>query len=250
MIVASYSVRIVSPFQLGLQDIVHDTLEIAWVGYGRLGAIIEGSHRLLDATHFDVVTPRTRHSSWSLEQEVESHTLHLFADRARVRLASGTYPLEGAIRAILRGFPAPTAPRAEVERAARALLAELEALTAPIEVSLDERLLRVVWSLASEATAPVTLDELARRAHMSRHHFARAFRRALGVSPMAYVRRLRVERAALLLRSTDRSVAEIALAAGFSSAGRLSEAFRAQFGATPSGWREEQRAEHIEQSSR
>lgn len=61
---------------------------------------------------------------------------------------------------------------------------------------------------------------------------------------------MRVERAAWLLRTTDRSVAEIAHASGFSSAGRMSEAFRAHFGAPPSDWRREQRAEHIEQSSR
>src|SRR5690606_25726086 len=51
---------------------------------------------------------------------------------------------------------------------------------------LDERLMRVVWSLADEPpSAELALDDLARRAHMSRHHFARAFRKALGLTPMA-----------------------------------------------------------------
>jgi len=46
--------------------------------------------------------------------------------------------------------------------------------------------MRVVWSLADEPpSAELALDDLARRAHMSRHHFARAFRKALGLTPMA-----------------------------------------------------------------
>lgn len=249
MLLSSYSARLVAPFRIGPQDAIHDTVEIVWVTRGRIGGLVDGIDKVIDADHFELIAPDTLHSSWTLEEEVESHVLHLFAPPGGLRVASGLYPLGGAVRTILRAFPEPTAPRLELERAARALLDELGGLSAPAGSPVDERLRRVVWSLAHDPTAPVTLDELARRAHMSRHHFARAFQRALGIPPMAYVRRLRVERAALLLASTSRSVAEIAFASGFSSAGRLSEAFRAHFGVAPSAWREAQRAERSPQSS-
>jgi len=75
--------------------------------------------------------PGARHSSWTLEEEVESHTLHLFVSHLRLLLPSGLYPREGRIDAIMRDFPPPTAPREEIERAARALVDELGTLSAP-----------------------------------------------------------------------------------------------------------------------
>lgn len=249
MLVSSYSARIVSPFQQGPQDASHATLEIAWVTRGRIGATVGGEYQLLDPERVAVVSPRVVHSSGTLDEEVAAHVLHVVAPQLSRVIATGLYALDARAYALLRAFPAPTAPRIDVERAARELLAQLETLATPSGDPTDPRLRRIVRLLADDPTAPLTLDELARRAHMSRHHFAREFRRVLGVSPMAYVRQLRVERAALLLRSTDHSVARVALESGFSSAGRLSDAFRAHFGLGPSSWRERQRAEHIRQSS-
>ena len=56
---------------------------------------------------------------------------------------------------------------------------------------------------------PLGVDDLARAAGLSRAHFSREFRRAFGESPHAYLLTRRLERAAALLRSTDRSVADI-----------------------------------------
>ena len=54
---------------------------------------------------------------------------------------------------------------------------------------------------------PLGVDDLARAAGLSRAHFSREFRRAFGESPHAYLLTRRLERAAALLRTTDRSVA-------------------------------------------
>ena len=53
---------------------------------------------------------------------------------------------------------------------------------------------------------PLDVDDLARVAALSRAHFSREFRRAFGESPHAYLQTRRLERAASLLRSTDRIV--------------------------------------------
>ena len=61
---------------------------------------------------------------------------------------------------------------------------------------------------------PLDVDDLARAAGLSRAHFSREFRRAFGESPHAYLLTRRLERAAALLRNTDRSVAEICFSVG------------------------------------
>ena len=61
---------------------------------------------------------------------------------------------------------------------------------------------------------PLDVDDLARAAGLSRAHFSREFRRAFGESPHAYLLTRRLERAAALLRTTDRSVADICFSVG------------------------------------
>ena len=56
---------------------------------------------------------------------------------------------------------------------------------------------------------PLDVAALARTAHLSEAHFSRKFRRAFGETPHQYLLTRRLERAAALLRNTDRSVAEI-----------------------------------------
>ena len=61
---------------------------------------------------------------------------------------------------------------------------------------------------------PLDVDDLARAAGLSRAHFSREFRRAFGESPHQYLLTRRLERAAALLRTTDRSVADICFSVG------------------------------------
>src|SRR6478672_3270348 len=73
------------------------------------------------------------------------------------------------------------------------------------------------------------VDDLARAAGLSRAHFSREFRRAFGDSPHAYLLTRRLERAAALLRTTDRSVAGICVAVGLSSVGSFTTSFKRMF---------------------
>jgi AraC-like DNA-binding protein len=81
------------------------------------------------------------------------------------------------------------------------------------------------------------VDDLARAACLSRSHFIREFRRAFGESPHGYLMTRRLERAAALLRTTDRSVADICLAVGAESVGTFTSAFTRTYGASPTAYR-------------
>jgi AraC family transcriptional regulator len=81
------------------------------------------------------------------------------------------------------------------------------------------------------------VGELAGLVSLSESHFSRAFRRALGAPPMAYVVVRRVERAKVMMTSTSRSLSDIALSCGFSDQSHFNKAFRRCAGISPGRWR-------------
>ena len=83
----------------------------------------------------------------------------------------------------------------------------------------------------------LAVDDLARAAGLSRAHFSREFRRAFGESPHAYLLTRRLERAAALLRTTDRSVLDICTSVGLSSLGSFNTSFKRIYGMTPTTYR-------------
>jgi AraC-like DNA-binding protein len=78
---------------------------------------------------------------------------------------------------------------------------------------------------------------IARAAHLSPAYFSREFRRAFGETPHQYLLTRRMERAAALLRSTDRSVADICLTVGLQSVGSFTTTFGRTFGLSPTAYR-------------
>jgi len=84
---------------------------------------------------------------------------------------------------------------------------------------------------------PLGVDDLARAAGLSRAHFSSEFRRAFGESPHAYLVTRRLERAAAMLRTTDRSVAEICANVGLRSVGSFTTSFRRTYGMPPTAYR-------------
>jgi AraC-like DNA-binding protein len=86
------------------------------------------------------------------------------------------------------------------------------------------------------------LATLARAVHLSPKRLARCFREALGVTPMAYLRRYRLERARELLIATDLPVTQIAYDTGFQEPAHFSRTFRAQFGVSARALRDHARA--------
>ena len=96
------------------------------------------------------------------------------------------------------------------------------------------RQLRQAKDLADRHYAdPLDLAELAAAAHVSKHHFVRAFAATYGETPMRYLTRRRVERAQDLLRSANLTVTEVCMLVGFSSLGSFSSRFRELVGESP-----------------
>lgn len=82
-----------------------------------------------------------------------------------------------------------------------------------------------------------SLTTLAGELGLSRFHFARSFKSSTGTPPHAYLTSLRMERAKMLLTSTNISIAEIALKVGYESSQAFSRVFRKQFHCSPSNFR-------------
>lgn len=97
---------------------------------------------------------------------------------------------------------------------------------------------RAIELILANFDRDLTLDALAAEAGMSRYHFVRVFKERTGTTPGAYLRQVRVEQAAQLLRSTDLSVTAVALQSGFAGATRLAEAIRQAYGVAPSQLRD------------
>ncbi len=83
----------------------------------------------------------------------------------------------------------------------------------------------------------ITVDDLAAAAGLSRAHFSRMFSRTFGESPRAYLQSRRLERAAALLRNTDRSVADICVMVGLRSIGSFTTSFAQVYGRPPAAYR-------------
>jgi AraC-like DNA-binding protein len=81
------------------------------------------------------------------------------------------------------------------------------------------------------------VEDLAAAAGLSRAHFSREFRQTFGESPHAYLLTRRLERAAALLRGTDRGVADICFSIGLKSVGSFTTSFTRSYGLSPTAYR-------------
>jgi AraC-like DNA-binding protein len=84
---------------------------------------------------------------------------------------------------------------------------------------------------------PLDVAALARAAHLSQAHFSRAFRREFGETPYQYLLTRRLERAASLLRTTDRTISDICFTVGLRSVGSFTTSFSRAYGLSPVAYR-------------
>jgi AraC-like DNA-binding protein len=101
----------------------------------------------------------------------------------------------------------------------------------------EHHLLRAKDFIDGHYAEPLKIEELAGVAGYSRAHFSRAFRSAFGVCPKEYLITRRLERAAALLRGTDRNVAEICHMVGLTGVGSFTSAFTRTYGLSPTSYR-------------
>lgn len=100
---------------------------------------------------------------------------------------------------------------------------------------------RVRDFVAQRLAEKIELRQLADVAGLSVCHFSRAFKQSMGVPPHRYLMRERVSAAALLIRTTDRPLAEISLEVGFSDQSHFTRCFSDAMGDTPRDYRRRHR---------
>ena len=101
-----------------------------------------------------------------------------------------------------------------------------------------EAIQRAVRFLEANYARPLVLGDIAGAVHLSPIYFGRLFRTATGLTPMAYLRGLRMDRAKRLLREEELSVAQVADAVGFADPYHFSRVFRQHEGLAPTRYRE------------
>jgi len=99
------------------------------------------------------------------------------------------------------------------------------------------KLRRVMAYVDARLSCPISLDDLANVAGVSRFHFHRQFRKTVGVTPREYVLRARIERAKGLLTESDLTVGEVSGAVGFADQSHFSNIFRRLTTMTPRAFR-------------
>jgi len=107
----------------------------------------------------------------------------------------------------------------------------------PTNSEYTRRIDRVIDHLRANLDRPVKLKELAKVACFSEFHFHRIFGAVAGETLSQFTQRLRLEKAARLLRFSGQSLTEIALECGFSSSATFSRAFRSGYDTSPSQFR-------------
>ena len=111
-------------------------------------------------------------------------------------------------------------------------------MTDPRRLEYEKRVNRVIDHIHEHLAAELSLEGLARVAAFSPFHFHRVFAAITGETLFGFIHRLRIERAASALSNhPDRSVLEVALDHGFSSAAGFARAFKAHFGMSATEWR-------------
>lgn len=120
----------------------------------------------------------------------------------------------------------------------RQYLATLPDSSGGLLVALQDRHLGpAIARMHADPSARWRVDTLASEAGLSRSAFAERFQRIVGIAPLEYLTRWRMQLAARMLRDTNRTVLSIALEAGYRSDAALIRAFGREFGTTPARWR-------------
>jgi AraC family transcriptional regulator len=100
-----------------------------------------------------------------------------------------------------------------------------------------QNVLDVVAFIEANLWSPLELNMLAEKAHLSKFHFCRFFKRHIGMNPMKFVASLRIERAKELLKKKGLTVSAVANEVGFNDLSNFIRQFKRATGVTPRTYR-------------
>lgn len=122
------------------------------------------------------------------------------------------------------------------------LLSKFVKNTSPEKTNLDNygNLNTILLFIAENLQSTLTVKELAERSHLSTDHFSRTFKKQMGMGPNLYIQSKRIQRAQLLLLTTNDSLEQIAHKVGMDNFSYFSRTFKKLLGKTPGSFRKEQ----------
>jgi AraC family transcriptional regulator len=101
-----------------------------------------------------------------------------------------------------------------------------------------EAINRAIDFVERNLNQPIYLDDIAKEAHLSKFHFHRIFKELTGETASEFLMRIRIEKSALLLTTSDSVISDIAFACGFNSIEHFSRTFSNYFSESPTDYRE------------
>lgn len=104
---------------------------------------------------------------------------------------------------------------------------------------VDERFMQTLYKILMDNidNSDMNLDSFCRSLGLSKSNCYRKIKHITGMSPNEFIRKFRLDTAAKMLKETDKSITDIYLAVGFSSPAYFSNCFRAQFGMSPTEYK-------------
>jgi AraC-like DNA-binding protein len=239
--------RRAAPLPLRAAPSTHEAVEVTWIDQGAARYRIAGREHEIGPGAVMVVPAGVAHETW-LSPTLSAGSLRLAGELvAQVAVAPGralaarplarphaALSLARLIDAEL-GTPGPESA-ALVDALADALAIELlrAADPAPAAAPRDPRIARAIDLIESEYARPLSVEDMARAAALSRFHFSQRFRALTGRPPYQYLIEVRLARAAALLRRGGVSASFAAHSAGFTDLGRFHRMFLRRFGVRPS----------------
>ncbi|QJD83258.1 AraC family transcriptional regulator [Cohnella herbarum] len=97
-----------------------------------------------------------------------------------------------------------------------------------------DRINNVFVLIENKLNDKLTLDSMAEAAHFSKYHFSRVFTAMVGMTPLAYLTKARLDKSIHYLADAQKTILEISILCGFESASNFNAAFKKQFNKTPS----------------
>jgi AraC-like DNA-binding protein len=228
-------------YGLVLEEHRHDHAQLVLPLAGRLRLDIGGRERLLGQGQAAFVETGMRHTQASHERnralvlDLDAHQVPLpllerLAAQPYLAVAPAAWRLVDYMGLVLQGGPATTG---QLQHWVPLLLDQL-AGQAPRAAS---RLGALLAQVQADPGAPWTAERMAQQVHLSTSRLHALFRSELGRTPAAWLQQLRLERVREALVTTNRPIAELALAAGYADQNALTRAMRRATGTTPAAIR-------------
>ena len=99
------------------------------------------------------------------------------------------------------------------------------------------RISKVIDYIEDNYQKDIYIDALSEMAFMSKRNFMRVFKGAVGLSPINYLKQVRLQKARFLLRETNRQISEISYLCGFTDGNYFIKCFKKTYGTTPNKFR-------------